>query len=118
MTTVTVENDTLIVTVEGLDKIWAFKSCLTIPLSHVVSAVHNTEPLMNYRSAAWGIGTIYGGRLQIGTFREKGKKTFWDARDPNQAILITLKDDEYIKLIIEVVDPERTITEIQTAIHT
>jgi hypothetical protein len=113
MTTITCDDKDLTVNVEGLDKLLAFKGNVTIPLKHVEKIEKNTEPLMDFKHATLGIGTIFAGRIQTGSFSEDGEKSFWDVRDPLKAILITLKDEEYGKIIIEVEDPERTISEVQ-----
>jgi hypothetical protein len=71
---------------------------------------------MSYKHSAFGIGTIFAGKIQTGTFKEAGEISFWDVRDPAKAILVSLKDDTYKKLIIEVPDPDKTITQINEAV--
>jgi hypothetical protein len=112
MTTVACTDKDLIINVEGLDKLLAFKGHVTIPFAHIIKVEHNTEPLMDFKHATFGIGTIFAGRIQAGSFKEDGEKSFWDVRDPKKAILITLKDEEYGKLLIEVENPEETIKSI------
>jgi hypothetical protein len=113
MTSITCDDKNLIIMVEGLDKLLAFKGHITIPLEHVEKIEINTEPLMDFKHATFGIGTIFAGRIQTGSFSEEGQKSFWDVRDPQNAILITLKDEEYGKIITEVESPEQTISEVQ-----
>jgi hypothetical protein len=72
---------------------------------------------MDFRHATFGIGTIFAGHVQIGTFKENGEKSFWDVYDPEKAILITLKHDIYSKLVIEVEHPEEVIRQIQSKIR-
>lgn len=38
MALIRIEGDDLVVVIEGLDKLWAFKGSLTIPLAHVRGA--------------------------------------------------------------------------------
>jgi hypothetical protein len=116
MTIITCNDKDLTINVEGIDKLFAFKGHVTIPLKHVEKIEKNTEPLMDFRHAAFGIGTIFANRIQTGSFSEDGEKSFWDVRDPQKAILITLKDEEYSKIIAEVEDPMKTIGEVQTAL--
>lgn len=116
MTTITINDKELIISVEGLDKLLAFKGYVTIPLEHVQKVERNPEPLMKARYAVFGIGTIFAGKIQAGTFSEHGEKSFWDVRNPKKALLITLKDDTYSKLVIEVENPDETIKQIQTKI--
>ena len=116
MTKATITNKELIITVEGLDKLLAFKGHVTIPLAHIEKVAHNTQGLMDFRDAAFGIGTIFAGMIQAGTFSEDGKKSFWDVRDPKKALLITLRDDAYDKLVIEVENPDEVARLISDAI--
>ncbi len=109
MTSVEIKDENVIIHVDGIDKLLAFKGSVTIPLAHVSGVAMNTEPLMDYRHAAFGIGTIFAGRIQTGTFKEEGQKSFWDVRDPKKAIVITLKDETYGKLIIGVEDLDKTV---------
>jgi hypothetical protein len=116
MTSVTCTDQDLVINVEGIDKLLAFKGHVTIPLAHVEKVEHNSEPLMDFKHATFGIGTIFAGRIQAGSFKEDDEKSFWDVRDPKKAILISLKEEEYGKLLIEVEDPEETIKIIEARI--
>lgn len=113
MTTIVFDQQNMILTVEGIDKLLSFKGSITIPLAHVANVKLNTEPLMDFKHAAFGVGTIFAGRIQAGSFKEAGEKSFWDVRDPKKAILISLKDEKYSKLIVEVEKPEETIRAIE-----
>jgi hypothetical protein len=116
MTIAEVKGEDLVITVEGIDKLLAFKGHVTIPLAHIVRVEQDPGPLMPIRYSFFGIGTIFAGRIQTGTFTQEGEKSFWDVHDIRKAILITLKDDEYAKLVIEVENPEETINTIQERI--
>ena len=113
MTKVTTSDDKLVVDVEGLDKLWAFKSRLEIPLNHISGVRSGAD------ERAKGIhapGTHFPGVIAAGTFYQIGKKVFWDVHHSERAIAIDLHDDSYSTLVIEVADPEATIAEIQRAI--
>ena len=116
MTSITFDKQNLIIKVEGVDKLLAFKGRVEIPLAHITKVERNSQPVMDFRYSTFGIGTIFAGHVQIGTFKEKGEKSFWDVYDPKKAILITLKNDNYSKLVIEVEKPEQTIEQIQSKI--
>jgi hypothetical protein len=113
MVTVSFDKQNLLLNVESYDKILAFKGHVEIPLVHITKVELNTGPTMDFRYATFGIGTIFAGRIQTGTFKEKEEKSFWDVHDPEKAILITLKNDQYSKLVIEVEQPTETIKEIR-----
>ena len=43
MVNVTIEGDRAVFQVEGLDRMWAFRSRLEIPLAHIVDVQHDPE---------------------------------------------------------------------------
>lgn len=51
-----------------------------------------------------------------GTFHQDGERVFWDVHDPAKVIVIELADEHFKRLVIEVDDPEATVTAIKTAI--
>jgi len=117
MTAITFNQQSLTVKLKGIDRLLAFKGRVEIPLADIEKAEHNDQPVMDFRHATFVIGTIFAGRVQIGTFKENGKKSFWDVHDPKKAILITLKHDTYSKLVIEVEHPEDIIKQIQSLVQ-
>jgi hypothetical protein len=50
--------------------------------------------------------------LTAGTFYQDGKRVFWDVHSPEAAIVITLTDETYNELVIEVADPRSLIRDI------
>jgi hypothetical protein len=117
MTSLTFNNQELIINVEGLDKLLAFKGEVSIKLAHIKNVEVNHEGLMDFKDATFGIGTIFAGRIQTGTFKEDGQKSFWDVHDIKKTVLLTLHDDEYNKVIIEVDNPEEAVQAIQEKIE-
>jgi hypothetical protein len=113
MTKVSTSDNTLVIEVQGWDKLWALKSRLEIPLDHI-SGVRSAadERVRGIRAP----GTYIPGVITAGTFHQIGKKVFWDVHHPERAIAIDLHDERYTTLIVEVADPEATICEIQRAI--
>jgi hypothetical protein len=63
-----------------------------------------------------GPGAYVPGVLSAGTFHQDGERVFWDVHDPAKVIAIELADEHFKRLVIEVDDPEATITAIETAI--
>lgn len=103
--------------VQGLDKLWALKSALTIPLEHVRGARIDPEPVQDWWKGIRAPGTYLPGVITAGTFYRHGKKVFWDVHDSDKAIVIELSDDQYDELIVEVDDPEATVKEINRALE-
>ncbi len=117
MTQVTIEDSKLILKVEGLDKLWAFKSHLEIPLDHVSSVKADPETAQIWFKGIKVIGSDLPGVIKAGIFYEHEGRVFWDVHHPQKAISIGLKDERYKELIIEVEDPESTVATIQSAIE-
>lgn len=116
MTSLTCTDNELVITVEGIDKLLAFKGEVKLELAHIKNVEVNHEGLMDFKTATFGIGTIFAGKIQAGTFKENGEKSFWDVHDITKTILLTLEDDVYSKVIIEVEDPEEAVAKIKASL--
>lgn len=107
--------ETLIIRMEGADRLWALKSQLAIPRAHLVGA----EPAeAEAREWIHGIrlgGTHIPGVISAGRFYEHGRLVFWDVHNPERAIAINLRDERYSRLIIEVEDPAAALNAISAA---
>jgi hypothetical protein len=114
MTRVNVSSGKLIIDVQGLHKVWAFKSRLEIPIEHV-SAIRSAAA-----ERAKGIrlpGTSIPGLITAGTYYEGNEKpVFWDVSNQEKAIAIDLQDEPFSTVVIEVADPEASICEILNAL--
>ncbi len=117
MTEVQLTEDTLIVHVVGWDRIWALKSRLEIPLSHVLGAEVDPSSARGRRGLKlWG--TYVPGVITAGTFYrpDKRERVFWNVRNPEKAIVVRLRDERYARLVIEVEDPNATVETIRQAL--
>ena len=108
--------ETLIVHITGMDRLWALKSHLDIPLAHVVAATKATDEAIEWLSETHISGTHVPGMLSAGTFHHEGDRVFWDVHDPQKAIAIELIHDKLARLVIEVDEPEYTVSEIGLAL--
>jgi hypothetical protein len=106
----------LIVHVRGMDRLWALKSRLEIPLAHVVGAEVNPEVAQGWRKGIRASGTHVPGVITAGTFYQEGERVFWDVHDPESTVMIHLRDERYARLVIEVDDPPATAAAIQRAL--
>lgn len=107
-----IANGNLILHVEGADKLWAFKSELTIPLKHIVDIRIDEEVVKGWWRGFKVPGTNLPGVITAGTFYQDGKRVFWDIHNPEAAVVITLEDESYNELVIEVEDPRQFIRDI------
>jgi hypothetical protein len=106
----------LVLQVRGADKLWAFKSSLEIPLAHINEI--RADPAIAH---GWwhGIrmpGTNIPGVLTAGTFYQDGKRVFWDVHNPENTVVIDLKDERYNELIVEVADPQAAVELVRAAL--
>ena len=106
----------LILHVWGADKLWALKSSLEIPLAHINEI--RADPAIAH---GWwhGIrmpGTSIPGVLTAGTFYQDGKRVFWDVHNPENTVVIELKDERYNELIVEVADPQAAVEVVKAAL--
>jgi hypothetical protein len=117
MAEVELTEDALIIHVRGLDRIFALKSRLEVPLSHVLGAevdpdLRHPNPLKSLRLTATQIPWV----VTAGTFYQDGERVFWDVHDPEKVVVIQLKDERYARLVIGVEDPPATASAIERAI--
>jgi hypothetical protein len=108
MVEVAVEGDRAVFRIEGLDKLWAFRSQLEIPLAHITAVEVNHEEVGRWWHGLKLIGTEIPGLLGAGTFFYHRELVFWDVRDPANTIIVSLEHEHYKKLIVEVADPAAT----------
>ncbi|HKD64312.1 MAG TPA: hypothetical protein VKB40_09780 [Candidatus Acidoferrales bacterium] len=108
-----ITDDTLRLHVEGLDKLWAFKSELAIPLRHITSVRSDAEVTTKWFHGVKWPGTSVLGVITAGTFYQDGKRVFWDIHHPERAVVITPAGESYNELVIEVQDPDTFIADLQ-----
>lgn len=117
MVTPQIIGDSLHLHVEGMDKVWAFKSQLTIPLRHITSVRTDAEVTKKWFHGIKWPGTSVPGVITAGTFYQDGRRIFWDVHHPERAVVIALADESYNELVIEVENPEIFVANIQAAIR-
>ena len=115
MARVSINSDELVVEVEGVDKILAFKSRIAIPLRHVRGATADPG-IAREPKGRRSPGTHLPRVVVAGTFHQDGDRIFWDVRDPSKAIVIELADERFRRLVIEVDSPGATVSEINRSV--
>jgi hypothetical protein len=116
MVRVTVEGDRAHFDVEGWDKLWALKSQLDIPLSHIRAVRVDPEPARGWWHGLRLPGTQIPGVLTAGTFYQSGGAVFYDVHNPDGTIVIDVEHEHYKRLVIEVENPEAAVAVLQSAI--
>ncbi|WP_306209883.1 hypothetical protein [Actinoplanes sp. RD1] len=114
MARIDITGDALVVTIEGLDRLWALKSSVTVPLAHVRGATADPGIVRGFKGVRTK-GTFVPGLIVAGTFRTGEGRVFWNVRDAAKAVVIELADEEYTRLVIEADDPHATADRIERA---
>jgi len=108
MVTITKTEEGFHFEVQGMHKLWSFKSGLTIPQNHILGVRKDPDVIKSW--PGWRFpGTSVPFLIQAGTFHKDGNRIFWDVTNPEKIIVIDLKDEEFSTLVIEVENPESAI---------
>ena len=110
MAVIEVENANLLVKMQGTRKFLTLKSELSIPLEHVVDI--ETDETAWQDCPEFGekrVGTDAYGLYFGGSFVQNGDKVFYDLKHKERAVAVTLKDEEYARLIVGVDDPAAAV---------
>jgi hypothetical protein len=112
---ISVEDGLVNFDVEGIDKLWSFKSRLTIPLTHILSVKIDAEAARGWWHGLKLLGTQLPGVLTAGTFYENGGIVFYDVHDPEKTIVMELEHERYQRLVVEVESPHATLRALEKA---
>jgi hypothetical protein len=120
VTTVEIQDGRLIARIQGLDRVLAFKSELSIPLAHVKGAVVSPPDVRRrwrnpLRIRVLGSDMPYV--VMAGSFLFlDGEHAFWDVHDPDRTVVIELDHERFAKLVLEVEDPQATAAAVNAAV--
>jgi hypothetical protein len=115
MVNVTVQADRAIFDVEGLDRLWALRSRLEIPLAHIVDATSDPDQVGRWWHGVKMLGTDVPGVMAAGAFFYHRQMVFWDVHDPHKTVIVSLDHEFYRKLILEVADPHDVVARLNAA---
>jgi hypothetical protein len=116
MVDVSISNGNLVLHVKGIDKLWTLKSSLEIPLAHITEIKADPTVAHGWWHGLKMPGTNIPGVLTAGTFYQHGQRVFWDVHNPDNTVVIQLKDERYNELIVEVADPQAAVDLIKTGL--
>jgi len=122
MSRVKIENNQLIITMQGARKFFSLKSEVAVDLANVLGvttglAWKDTPRIFSLEDGFDKVaGTDAHGFYFGGTFRQHGKTIFYDLKRREDAVVISLKEDNFDTLIIGVDDPEATVAMIEVAL--
>lgn len=115
MARIVVRHGELVIEVEGINQIWALRCLLEIPLAHIVGA--GIDPAISKQRPTKPTGRSHDLHvLDAATFVREGDRVEWGVDDPSFAIVITLADERYPRLVVQVEDPEAAVAKLNEAI--
>jgi hypothetical protein len=117
MVDVKVEGDKAIFEVKGWDKLWAFRSSLEIPLSHIRNVYPDPDIEIGWLDSLKLMGTSFPTIFRAGSFYQKGDMVFWDVRNAANTVVVDLEHEHFNKLVIEVEYPGDTTAMLKSAIQ-
>ena len=117
MVIVSIEGTSAVFEVQGLDKLWALRSRLEIPLAHIEGVEADPSIARGWWHGLKLGGTSLPGVITAGTFYQHAELVFWDIHNPDRTIVVSLRDERYKKLIVEVADPAMTVEQLMGAIE-
>jgi hypothetical protein len=115
MAEVELAQEALIVHVEGMDRLFTLRSRLEIPLSHIEGAEADPQEARKRWHGILASGVWVPGPITTGTYYQDGEWVFWDVHDPEKTMVIRLRDERYVRLVIEVEDTEATVARVNEA---
>jgi hypothetical protein len=120
VTKVEIDDGHLIARIQGLDRVLAFKSELSIPLGHVKGAVVSPPEVRRrwrnpLRIRLLGSDMPYVVMAGSFVFLD-GEHAFWDVHDADRTVVIELDHEKFAKLVLEVEDPQATAAAINAAV--
>ncbi len=116
MVDLSISGGNLLLHVRGADKLWALKSSLEIPLAHIAGIRADPTVAHGWWHGIRMPGTNIPGVLTAGTFYHDGQRVFWDVHNPDNTVVIELKDERYNELIVEVADPQAAVELVEAAL--
>jgi hypothetical protein len=105
--------NSIIFEVKGLDKVFAFKSSLEIPVEHIIAVYADPNIEMNFLDSIKLLGTSIPKIFRAGTFYQQNEIIFWDVHNTENVIVIEPEHEHFKKLVIEVNNPAEAIAIIK-----
>jgi hypothetical protein len=116
MVELSIRGDKLRLQVKGLDRLWAMRSRLDIPLASVRGVRADPRVARGLWKGVSAPGTHIPGLIIAGTFYQDDKRIFWDVHDPERTVVIDLVGQRFDQLIVEVNDPDSVVKMLEGAI--
>ena len=115
MTHIDITRDQLVVTMRGLDRLWALRRRIAVPLTSVRGAP--ADPGVSRESAGLRApGTHLPRVITAGTYFKDGARTFWNLRASQQPVVVELTGERFARLVLGVDDARATAERIERSL--
>ena len=115
MATIRIDDDHLVVQLAGINRLWALRSGLRVPLAHVRGATFDPG-VVRERKGLRAPGLHIPGVAAVGTFYRNGEKLLWEVYRGRRAVVLQLADESYDRVVVEVGDPRAVVAAINAAL--
>ncbi len=107
MNRVTVTDEAVEITIEGLDKLWSFKGMVTIPRDAIVKVYLRPEDM----KPPWlrATGTYLPKAIAAGTYHGSERKEFWNTHFRDDCVVFDLAGFDYTRVVIDVPNAQELI---------
>ena len=110
-----IEGENLHLRMTGLDRIFALKSELTIPLAHIQAVSSRPQDAHGWFHGL-RFGTNMPGVFTAGTFLTGDGLVFYCVHDPDKTIALDIAHETYRRVIVQVEEsPEEAVARIEAA---
>ena len=116
MVEVSVDKEDLVFTVQGLHKLWAFKSSVRVPIGSVRSVARDADAKRGMWKGIRFPGTHIPGLIVAGTFYQRHRKSFWDVTNAANTIVVETHGGPYDRIVVDVSDPRKTVQLIESVL--
>jgi hypothetical protein len=99
------------ITPRGLNKLWAFRRELRVPLG----PIREVKIVSGIRSLPMGLrapGTAIPGLVLAGTYRKGGERSFYVLRDGRDMVVLELEGHDFARVAVQTRDPYEVVTRI------
>jgi hypothetical protein len=100
---VDVTDDALVVRPRGLNRLWAFKGEVRVPLSQI-SEVRTDVPRRSVHSRLRTLGTYIPGLIQAGSFRGTGERSFWLVGGAPTVTVVDCRGGRFDRIVLQLSD--------------
>ena len=112
MNKISLSRDDVRIEITGWDRLWSFKGSLTVP-KESIDRVYRYDGRIK---PPWcrAPGTAIPKVIISGTYYGRGRKEFWNTHFRSGALVFDLKNAEYTRVVIDVDDPEKVLSELKS----